>query len=64
MRIIHGGRGSGLADEPKPEGLVRGEGRRQDLQCDLAVEAFIMRAEHDSHSARADLFLKDVPGDA
>jgi hypothetical protein len=32
--------------------------------CNLAIEAFIMRTEHDSHSARADLFLKDVADDA
>ena len=63
VRVIDRGRGPRLAEEPAPELLVGRQRRGQDLQRHRPVKPLVEGAEDDGHPARADLFLKAVPGD-
>ena len=63
VRVVDGGRGPRLADEPLPEGLVLGQARAQHLQGDRAAEPLVVGAEDDGHAAGPDALLQPVAGD-
>src|ERR1017187_4222025 len=62
VRVVDGRGGPRLPDEPLPEGLVKGEVRGQDLQCDPSVKPDVAVTVDDSHPAPADQFDYLVPG--
>ena len=64
VRIIHGRRRPGFADEAVPECLVRGQRGREDLQRYLPLKPLVLGAEYHRHPALADLLLQAVAGDA
>jgi hypothetical protein len=63
VRIIHGRRRPGLADEAVPERLARGQRGREDLERYLPLEPLVLGAEYHRHPALADLLLQAVDAD-
>ena len=63
MRVVNGGGGPRLADEPLAERPVAGNLGGQDLQRDPSVQPDVERAVDDGHAAPADLLIQPVAGD-
>ncbi len=64
MRIIHGRRRAGLANETAPEFFIGGQRRRENLERYLPLESLIPGPEYDRHAALADLLFQAVPGNS
>ena len=60
VRIIHGRRGPGFTDEAMPEGLIRRQGGREDLERYRPPEPLVLGPEHHRRRALACLRVRDL----
>ena len=64
VRVVERRRDPRLAREPRPEGVVAREVRRDQLERDRAIEGDLSRPVYDAHAAAPGHCLDPVPGDA
>jgi hypothetical protein len=62
VRMVHGGRGPRLADEPLTERLVRSQHGRQQLQGHVPAQLDVAGTVNQRHATLADLLLEPVTG--